>query len=160
MSEIKFNHFDDNGNAIMVDVGNKDITSRVAIAHGFISMKKETFYKIKEKDIKKGDVLSVSRIAGIMAVKKTPEIIPLAHTLLIEKVSIDFVLHEDKYIVEAICTVKNSGKTGVEMEALHGVSASLLTIYDMCKAIDRGMVINSIELLEKSGGKSGLYKKE
>lgn len=151
------NHFDNNGNAVMVDISDKGITERIACAEGIISVSKEVFDTIINGTGKKGDVLSVARIGGIMAVKKTADIIPLCHTILITKCGVEFECDSEKNEVKAICTVKTEGKTGVEMEALTGVSAALLTIYDMCKAIDRSMVIKNIHLNEKSGGKSGHF---
>ncbi len=156
MGEL-FTHFDTSGNAIMVDVSPKEITARVAVARGVITVNEQTMQAVKNSTAAKGDVLGVARIAGIMAAKKTSELIPMCHPLFIEKCSIDFALDEVNSQIEATCTVKITGKTGVEMEALTGVSASLLTIYDMCKAIDRTMIIGSIRLCEKSGGKSGDY---
>jgi len=156
MNKSNFTHFDTQGNAIMVDISQKNSTLRHAIAEGRIKMNTECYESIKSGDIKKGDVLSVARIAGIMAVKQTSAIIPLCHTLIIEKASIDFIIDEENTIT-AICTIKTTGATGVEMEALTGVSATLLTIYDMCKAIDKSMEISGIRLIEKTGGKSGYY---
>lgn len=154
----EFSHFDTNGNAIMVDVTAKDITERVAIAKGRILVCKEVYDKVSSNTIAKGDVLQVARIGGIMAIKNTATTIPMCHTLLITKASIDFKLYDETYEIEAISTVKTTGKTGVEMEALNGVSTALLTIYDMCKAIDKSMVLKNIHLEEKRGGKSGIYK--
>ena len=147
-----FTHFNQDGEAIMVDVSQKDITMRIAIAEVFRSIKKQTN--------KKGDVLAVARIAGIMAAKKTSDMIPLCHPLFITKVTIDFELDEENYMIKAIATTKVNGKTGVEMEALHAVSVTLLTIYDMCKALDKSMEISDIRLLHKEGGKSGVYDYE
>ncbi|MDR2658992.1 MAG: cyclic pyranopterin monophosphate synthase MoaC [Spirochaetaceae bacterium] len=156
-----FTHFDKSGNAVMVDVGAKDISPRKATAKGTIILNKDTLAAIKSGASKKGDVLGVARIAGIMAAKKTSDIIPLCHTLNFDSCTIDFNILEnsetEEQQIESVCTVKLSGKTGAEMEALTGVSISLLTIYDMCKAIERGMVISNIRLEEKSGGKSGLW---
>ncbi|GHV52566.1 cyclic pyranopterin monophosphate synthase accessory protein [Spirochaetia bacterium] len=160
MADKGFTHFDSQGSAIMVDVSAKDTTSRSATARGYIKMSEETFRAVKGGTAKKGDVLGVARIAGIMAAKRTAEIIPLCHPLNFDQCTIDFELSDKNNSIEAICTVKLSGKTGAEMEALTGVSAALLTIYDMCKAIDRAMVIDNIRLMEKSGGKSGLFKRE
>ena len=149
-------HVNAAGQARMVDVSPKLETEREATASGGVRMLPATLAKIKQMEIKKGDVLSVARIAGIMAAKKTPELIPLCHTLLLEEVivNLDFV-GED--FIKVTSTVKCTGKTGIEMEALTAVSASCLTIYDMCKAIDRGMVIECVRLEKKSGGKSGTY---
>lgn len=133
---------------------------RIAIAEGSIKVNQEVFRSIKEQTNKKGDVLAVARIAGIMAAKKTSDMIPLCHPLFITKVTIDFELDEDNYMIKAIATTKVNGKTGVEMEALHAVSVTLLTIYDMCKAIDKSMEIADIRLLHKEGGKSGVYDYE
>lgn len=152
-----FTHFNQDGEAIMVDVSQKDITMRIAIAEGSIKVNQEVFRSIKEQTNKKGDVLAVARIAGIMAAKKTSDMIPLCHPLFITKVTIDFELDEDNYMIKAIATTKVNGKTGVEMEALHAVSVTLLTIYDMCKAIDKSMGISDIRILHKEGGKSGVY---
>jgi cyclic pyranopterin phosphate synthase len=145
-----FNHFDESGNAIMVDVSAKEISVRTAVAKGSISVNTETMTAIKSGTAKKGDVLGVARIAGIAGTKRTAELIPLCHPLVFDSCKVDFNLDEENLRVEAVCTVKLSGKTGVEMEALTGVSVALLTIYDMCKAIDRNMVIGDIRLLQKS----------
>ena len=147
-------HFDAEGNAVMVDVSEKPVTAREATAHGTITMNEEAFTAVKNGTVKKGDVLGVARVAGIMATKRTSELIPLCHPLPLTKVKIEL---EDRRAVEARCTVKTSGVTGVEMEALTGVSTALLTIYDMCKAVDKGMELGEIHLEKKSGGKSGLY---
>ena len=155
-----FTHFNQDGEAIMVDDSQKDITMRIAIAEGSIKVNQEVFRSIKEQTNKKGDVLAVARIAGIMAAKKTSDMIPLCHPLFITKVTIDFELDEENYMIKAIATTKVNGKTGVEMEALHAVSVTLLTIYDMCKAIDKSMEISDIRLLHKEGGKSGVYDYE
>ncbi len=157
MSELT--HVNAAGEAHMVNVGVKAETEREAIASGGVRMLPETFSKIKQMEMKKGDVLSVARVAGIMAAKKTPELIPLCHTLLLEQATVDFEFVGDDYI-KVIATVKCTGKTGVEMEALTAASVSCLTIYDMCKAIDRGMTIESIRLEKKSGGKSGTFIRE
>lgn len=150
-------HFDKNGKAIMVDVTEKKESERIAIASGKIYMKKETFLTLKNGNMKKGDVLGVARIAGIMGVKKTSEIIPMCHSIFITGSKIEFELLEEKSCVKVICEVKTFGKTGVEMEALTGVTTSLLTIYDMCKAIDKEMEISEVGLDKKIGGKSGEY---
>ncbi|HNR14295.1 MAG TPA: cyclic pyranopterin monophosphate synthase MoaC [Thermodesulfobacteriota bacterium] len=152
-----FTHFDDQGKAIMVDVSNKDVTTREAIACGSISMKPETFRLIMDNEIAKGDVLGIARIAGIMAAKRTPDLIPLCHPLAITSVAVDFSPVEEQSRIDIRARVKITGKTGVEMEAFTAVSVAALTIYDMCKAIDRAMVISGIRLQEKSGGKSGHY---
>lgn len=151
----EFNHFDKNGNAVMVDVSGKAPTSRTAVAQGKILVSEEILQAVLERKVKKGDVLGVARVAGIMAVKQTSSIIPMCHPLMIQKCSVDFQVIPEEHAIQAVCTVKTEGKTGVEMEALHGVSAALLTIYDMCKAIDKKMVIRDIHLVEKTGGKSG-----
>lgn len=148
-------HFDEQGQAIMVDVSEKIVTSRVAVASGKIKVNKEVFEAIKNGTAAKGDVLGVARIAGIMAAKRTSDVIPLCHPLPITKCSVDFELLPEELSVKATATVKVTGKTGVEMEALHAVSISLLTIYDMCKALDKGMEIEYVHLERKSGGKSG-----
>ena len=153
MSE--FNHFDHNGNAVMVDVSGKEPTCRIAVAQGKILVSDEILQAVLEQKVKKGDVLGVARVAGIMAVKQTSSIIPMCHPLMIQKCSVDFQVLLEEQAIQAVCTVKTEGKTGVEMEALHGVSAALLTIYDMCKAIDKKMVLQDIHLVEKTGGKSG-----
>lgn len=148
-------HFDANGKAIMVDVSGKAETHRTAIATGRIKVNQAVYDAIQQGSVKKGDVLGVARIAGIMAAKNTSNIIPLCHPLPIAKCSIDFTMLPDECAVEAQATVKVTGQTGVEMEALHAVSVALLTIYDMCKAIDKRMEIDCIHLDRKSGGKSG-----
>lgn len=154
----KLSHFDNAGNAVMVDVSEKDITRRTAVARGSIYVNEEVMQAVVSGTAKKGDVLGVARIAGIMAVKNTAMLIPMCHTLLINKCSVDFEIDQENCRIDAVCTVKVDGKTGVEMEALTGVSVSLLTIYDMCKAIDRSMRISDVYLEEKTGGKSGEYK--
>ena len=151
----KLNHFDSKGNAIMVDVTEKNVTERKAIAKGKIFVNGETYKRILDGNMTKGDVLGVARIAGIMATKKTSDLIPMCHPLMLTKSQIDFEFNEKEKSITAISTVKLSGKTGVEMEALTGVNVALLTIYDMCKAIDKNMVISDIHLVEKTGGKSG-----
>ncbi len=155
--EQQLTHFDEQGQAIMVDVTGKNKTDRTAIAKGRIRVSEPTMQAIMNGTAAKGDVLSVARIAGIMAVKRTSDLIPLCHPLPIGKCSVDFKIHEDALEVESICTVSLHGQTGVEMEALTGVSVSLLTIYDMCKAIDKRMEISGIHLARKSGGKSGEF---
>lgn len=157
--ENKFTHFNDKGEAIMVDVSDKIDSTRVAVAKGSIKLTRDIMKAVVAGAVKKGDVLGVARLAGIMATKNTAYQIPLCHILQLTNAEVDFRILEDENIIEVFCTVKTKGKTGVEMEALHGVSISLLTIYDMCKAIDKGMEIREIFLLEKSGGKSGFYKK-
>ncbi len=152
-----FTHFDNKGNAIMVDVSEKPVTSRTATATGSILVCGEVMQAVQEGTAKKGDVLGVARVAGIMGVKQTSSLIPLCHTLLIQKCSVDFELKPEERRITATCTVQCSGQTGVEMEALTGVSTALLTIYDMCKAIDKTMVISDIHLVEKAGGRSGHF---
>ena len=158
--EKNLNHFNEAGEAHMVDVGEKSITQREARASGSINMQPATFELVKQGTAKKGDVLGVARLAGIMAVKRTPELIPLAHPISISGCSLDFVLHEEESRIDAVCTVRIADRTGVEMEALTGVSVALLTIYDMLKAVDRGMLITDIGLQMKSGGKSGLFVRQ
>ncbi len=143
----------------MVDVGAKSITQREASAFGVIKMKPETLDTIIKGEAKKGDVLGVARLAGIMAAKKTPDLIPLAHPLPLDSVSISFYHIMDKSIIEVVATARVTARTGVEMEALTAVAVASLTIYDMCKSIDRSMVISDICLLEKSGGASGHYRR-
>jgi len=155
-----FTHFDEQGNAVMVDVSQKEKTERLAVAMGRIKMSPECYEAIKSGGIKKGDVLGTARLAGIMAVKQTASLIPLCHTIPIEKASVDFEFNDEKNAIIAHCTVKTTDKTGVEMEAMMGVSVALLTIYDMCKAVDKSMKIGKICLLEKHGGKSGPYKRD
>ncbi len=154
-----FTHLDEQGNAIMVDVTDKEVTERVATAKGAIKVNKEVFEAITNGTAKKGDVLATARIAGIMAAKKTSELIPMCHPLMLTKVTVDFSFQEDQ-VIEVLCTAKLKGRTGVEMEALTGASVALLTIYDMCKAMDKSMVIHEICLLEKIGGKSGHYQRQ
>lgn len=156
--EQKLTHFDEAGNAIMVDVSDKQITSRTAIAKGSIQVKPRIMRAIVQKEVKKGDVLAVARVAGIMAVKRTWELIPMCHPLMIQKCSVDFEVNEEAGMITAVCTAKVEGKTGVEMEALTGVQIALLTIYDMCKAIDKSMTMTDIHLVEKTGGKSGTFQ--
>lgn len=155
---MELTHFDDSGNAHMVAVGNKEVTKRRAVASGCITMNQDAYDAVIQKTAKKGDVLSVARVAGIMAAKKNAELIPLCHTLLITGCEVAFSLDDEKRQVTAICTVTCDGKTGVEMEALTGVSLALLTVYDMLKAVDRSMEIGAIHLIEKEGGKSGHWE--
>ena len=150
-------HFDAAGQAQMVDVGDKAVTHRVAVAAGRISMQAATLQLITSGSAKKGDVLGVARIAAIQGAKRTPELIPLAHPLAITKIAIDFDIQSNSSSIECRAQVETHGQTGVEMEALTAVQIGLLTIYDMCKAVDRGMVIGDVRLLEKHGGKSGSY---
>ena len=153
-------HINSQGRAKMVDVSEKDITDREALAQGYVYMKKETLEKIKEGTLKKGDVLAVSQVAGIMAAKQTSNIIPMCHPVMISGCDINFNLNFEKNRVEILATVKISGQTGVEMEALTAVSVAGLTIYDMCKAIDKEMVISDVMLLKKIGGKLGIFEKK
>ena len=139
----------------MVDVSGKEETERIAVARGSIFMSRECFVKVRDGGMKKGDVLGVARVAGIMGAKKTSELIPLCHILNLTKLAVDFELHEENNEVRAFCTAKTTGRTGVEMEALTGVSTALLTVYDMCKAVDKTMEIGEIRLCTKKGGKSG-----
>jgi cyclic pyranopterin phosphate synthase len=151
-------HLDSSGEANMVDVGAKAETERVAVAEGTVAMRPETLRTILAGDAKKGDVIGTARIAGIMAAKRTHELIPLCHPLLLTKVSVDIQPDETLPGLRVTATARVTGKTGVEMEALTAVSVACLTIYDMAKAVDRGMVLGGIRLVEKSGGKSGDYK--
>ena len=151
------NHFDEKGNAVMVDVSEKSETKRVAVAKGSIKVSKEIMNLIKRGNIKKGDVLGVSRVAGIMASKQTSNLIPMCHPLMINGANIDFELDEENSRVIIYGSVKTTGKTGVEMEALTAVSVAALTIYDMCNAVDKRMVIENIHLVSKTGGKSGEF---
>lgn len=155
----RLTHFDRKGDAHMVDVGGKDETRRVAVACGRIEMQPATFKAVAAGSLKKGDVLGVARIAAIQAAKQTPNIIPLAHPIAITRVAVEFELDADTPAVAVTARVECLGRTGVEMEALTAASAALLTVYDMCKAIDRGMVIRDLMLLEKRGGKSGVYRR-
>ena len=157
MSENNLTHFDAAGNAVMVDVSEKPVTAREATAHGIITMNTEAFAAVEGGTVKKGDVLGVARVAGIMATKRTSDLIPLCHPLMLSHASVDFTVLEEEGAIQAECTVKLSGKTGVEMEALTGVTVALLTIYDMCKAVDRSMELSDIHLVHKEGGKSGVY---
>lgn len=153
----KLTHFDQAGNAVMVDVTDKAETSREAVAEGWIRLGEEAMRAVVEGTARKGDVLGVARVAGIMGVKRTPDLIPLCHPLPIGKTAVDFRVNEAENTVTAICTAKVTGQTGVEMEALTGVSVVLLTIYDMLKAIDKRMEIGGIHLVQKTGGKSGAF---
>ncbi len=150
-----FSHFNEDGRATMVDVGGKNVTERVAVAVGRILVNEECYNMIKTGGHKKGDVLGTAQIAGIMAAKKTPDIIPMCHPIMITGANIRFNLNDEDLAVEIEATVKCSGVTGVEMEALTAASAAALTIYDMCKAVQKDMVIDQIHLVSKSGGKSG-----
>lgn len=154
-SENILTHFDNSGQAHMVDVGDKAHTKRVAVASGIIRMQATTLQLIKNGDAKKGDVLGIARVAAIQGSKRTPDLIPLCHPISLTKVSVTFEIDEKSHAISMTVTTETTGQTGVEMEALTAVSVGLLTIYDMCKAADRGMVIGDIKLLEKHGGKSG-----
>jgi len=155
----KLTHFDKSGRSKMVDVTDKSDTVREAVAQATVTMQKETLRRIIDRQIEKGDVLGVAQTAGIMAAKKTAELIPMCHQLNITSVEMEFLPHEAASQIEVRAQVKITGKTGVEMEALVAVSVASLTIYDMCKAIDRGITISDIKLLRKSGGKSGRYER-
>jgi cyclic pyranopterin phosphate synthase len=154
----KLTHLDAAGNAHMVDVSEKDVTSRLAVATGRVAMLPDTLKLIREGMAKKGDVIATARIAGIMAAKRTHELIPLCHPLMISKITVDFEVDEAASAIDVTATVKVEGKTGVEMEALTAVSVACLTVYDMVKAVDRGITISGVRLVEKAGGKSGHFK--
>jgi len=156
----KFTHFDNDGKAIMVDISDKNVTERLASAISSISMNKDTLNMIKTGNAKKGDVLGIARIAGIMAAKKTSELIPLCHPISLSSVTINFEIDDNTNSINIICNCKLNGKTGLEMEALTAVSIAALTIYDMCKAVDREMTITKTQLTYKSGGKSGTFKRD
>lgn len=156
----EFSHFDKDGNAVMVDVSAKTPTFRTAVATGYIAVGPEIMAAVTEGNVKKGDVLGVARVAGIMGVKQTSSLIPMCHPLPIQKCAVDFERDQENSRIHVYCTVKTEGKTGVEMEALTGVQTALLTIYDMCKAIDKHMVMSEIHLVEKTGGKSGVFRFE
>jgi cyclic pyranopterin phosphate synthase len=155
----KLSHLDDQGRARMVDVSGKNITSRVAVARGTIHMRPETLELIRGGKVEKGDVFSVARVAGIMAAKKTPELVPMCHPLNLTSVKIELFPGNNPARVDIEASVRVTGKTGVEMEAMTAVAVAALTIYDMCKAVDREMTIGEIRLVEKSGGKSGTFKR-
>ena len=156
MNNARLTHIDENGTSRMVDVSEKDVTERIAVAHARVTMKPETFDLIMDKKIAKGDVLGVARVAGIMAAKKTSELIPMCHPLNLNSVKIDYE-DNNQDSIEIMSEVKVSGKTGVEMEALTAASNCALTIYDMCKSADRSMIISDVYLVKKSGGKSGTF---
>lgn len=156
----KLTHFNQEGRAKMVDVSHKAATVRIAVARGEIKMKPETLALVRDKALAKGDVLAVSQVAAIMGAKKTSEIIPMCHPLFLSGIDVSFTLNEAQSKVEIQAEVKNTGKTGVEMEALTAVAIAALTIYDMCKAVEKDMVIGDIYLVSKSGGKSGEYVRE
>ncbi|MGC8659849.1 MAG: cyclic pyranopterin monophosphate synthase MoaC [Desulfomonilaceae bacterium] len=155
MSELT--HFDEKGQAIMVDVGSKEITERMAVARGTIHLKPQTLELILRGETKKGDVLGVARVAGIMAAKKTPDLIPLAHPLPLNSVRVEFFPNIEESCIDVEARVKVTAKTGVEMEAMTAVCVACLTVYDMVKAVDRSMVISDIRLMEKAGGRSGHF---
>ncbi len=156
----KLTHFNQAGEAHMVDIADKASSARRAIAGGRIAMQAETLALIQQGGHKKGDVLGVARVAGIMATKRTAELVPMCHPLSLTHVAIEFEIDTDNNAIECTVTADTTGQTGVEMEALNGVQVTLLTIYDMCKAVDRGMVISDVRLLEKSGGKSGHWQRD
>ena len=156
----KLTHFNQAGEAHMVDIADKPSSTRRAIAAGRIAMQAETLELIQQGGHKKGDVLGVARIAGIMATKRTADLVPMCHPLALTHVAVEFETDPDAGAIECTVTTETTGQTGVEMEALTGVQVSLLTIYDMCKSVDRGMVISDVRLLEKSGGKSGHWKRD
>lgn len=160
MKGNKLTHLNESGRARMVDVSSKDKTERKAVASGKVLLNEKTFSLLINQGIKKGDVLAVAQVAGIMAAKKTSDIIPMCHPINITGVDIDFNLDDENYIIEIIATTKVTGETGVEMEALTAVSSAALTIYDMCKAVQRDIIIDDIKLLEKSGGVSKDFKRE
>jgi len=160
MVDDQLNHFNQRGEAHMVDVGDKKTTQRRAVAEGYIYMQKETLQRILQGEHKKGDVLGVARIAGVMASKKTADLVPLCHPLQLTHVDIQLHADEEQHTVHCIVEVKTAGQTGVEMEALTAVQITLLTIYDMCKAMDRGMSMNNIALVSKAGGKSGEWRQQ
>ena len=151
-------HFDEGGNARMVDVGDKEITERVAVARASVTMQPATLKLIATRKAAKGDVLAVAQLAGIMAAKKTPDLIPLCHPLALNSVDVKLTLDGRRNAVDIEATCRLKGRTGVEMEALTAASVAALTVYDMCKSVDRGMVISGVRLLHKSGGKSGTYE--
>ena len=153
-------HFDSDGAAHMVDVGQKQVTARKAVASGRIQMQAETLALVMQGGHKKGDVLGIARVAGIMAAKKTAELIPLCHPLMLTRVAVDFETQSENKCVYCCVTAETNERTGVEMEALTALQVALLTIYDMCKAVDRGMTITGVGLIEKMGGKSGHWKRE
>ena len=156
-SDNKLTHLDAQGKASMVDVGAKPISERIAIASGSVLMKAETLAMIRAGNLKKGDVLAAARIAGIMAAKRTADLIPLCHPIALDKISLDLAFDDSNHAIDIVATVKTSGKTGVEMEALTAVSVAALTVYDMAKAVDRDMRLSNIRLLEKRGGTRGNF---
>ena len=156
----KFTHLDNEGNAVMVDVSDKQATQRTATAKGTVTMEPETMALIQAGGVKKGDVLSVAQLAGIMGAKRTPDLIPLCHPLELTSVTVDLVCDPGRNAVDITATCKLKGQTGVEMEALTAVAVAALTVYDMCKAVDRGMKITDVRLVQKAGGKSGTFEAE
>ena len=156
----KFTHLDDEGNAVMVDVSDKPATQRTATAKGTVTMEPETMALIQAGGVKKGDVLFVAQLAGIMGAKRTPDLIPLCHPLELTSVTVDLVCDPGRNAVDITATCKLKGQTGVEMEALTAVAVAALTVYDMCKAVDRGMKITDVRLVQKAGGKSGTFEAE
>lgn len=157
---MDFTHFDDNGKAKMVNVGDKDITKRSATAGVSVLVNAETFALIKSGGMKKGDVLTVAQIAGIMGAKRTPDLIPMCHPILIDGVNLNLTLDNEKQAVEILATVSCTGRTGVEMEALTAASTAALTVYDMCKAVQKDMVITNLRLIQKTGGVHGDFTRE
>ena len=153
--DLHLTHLDEQGRAKMVDVGDKDVTSREAVARGYVSIQPETARLIKEGLMKKGDVLTIAQLAGIMGAKKTSELIPLCHPLPLDRVDVDLELDESEGRINVTATASTTARTGVEMEALTAVSVAALTLYDMCKSVDRGMRIEGVRLVRKSGGRSG-----
>jgi cyclic pyranopterin phosphate synthase len=153
--ELHLTHLDEQGNAKMVDVGDKDVTAREAVAKGHVSVQPETLRLIKEGLMKKGDVLTIAQLAGIMGAKKTSELIPLCHPLPLDKVDVELELDEVENRINVTATAKTTARTGVEMEALTAVTVAALTLYDMCKSVDRGMRIEAVRLVQKRGGRSG-----
>ena len=154
---MEFSHFDEQGNAVMVDVSGKENTKRTATAQGTIQVSPEVMAAILQKRVKKGDVLTVAQTAGIMGTKRTPDLIPMCHPLMLTNAAVTFKIDEEANAITVFCTASTEGKTGVEMEALTGAATALLTIYDMCKAIDKRMVISDVHLVVKEGGKSGTF---
>ena len=155
---MEMTHFDKSGNAAMVDISDKSVTARTAVAQGVIRMSEECLRMVRSGEHKKGDVLAVARIAGIMGAKKTSDLIPLCHNIGLTSVNIDFEFPENENAIRVICSVSCEAKTGAEMEALTGVNIALLTVYDMCKAVDKRMVMDDIHLERKTGGKSGEFQ--
>lgn len=155
---MEFTHFDERGNARMVDVSGKEVTHRVAVAEGIISVSREVMDAVRGNKVKKGDVLTVAQVAGIMGTKRTPDLIPMCHPLSLTNAELTFDIDDEACEIKAVCRAVTDGRTGVEMEVLTGVSTALLTVYDMCKAIDKRMVIKEIHLVSKEGGKSGEFR--